>query len=126
MGFSLAVRQDLIDHLFGKSTYTAPAALYLGLYDTGGSEPSGGNYARVTTAPADWNAADGSGVITNAVKFTMNQPTGSWGTIEGFKLYDALSGGNEIGSGELPETVTVSAVTPAPEFAIDSIRAYLT
>ena len=51
-GFSDYLEDKVLNHVFGGTAYTAPSTLYVGLYtaapsDTGGgTEVSGGSYAR--------------------------------------------------------------------------------
>jgi hypothetical protein len=98
---------EILDHIFGKGAYTPPSNIFVALSttdptDTGSgiSEPSGGSYARKSTAPADWDAAV-SGLIDNANAITFVEATGSWGTISHFALFDALTSGNMLAHGSL-------------------------
>jgi hypothetical protein len=98
----------VLDTFFGGTVFTAPATLYLGLYTTAptpglaGTEVSGGSYARKSFAntSVNWNAASG-GAKTNKLALNFARATASWGTIRGWGLYDAASGGNLLGSGSL-------------------------
>lgn len=85
----------------GKTAFATPTT-YIGLFTTmpidagtGGVEVSGGSYARVATA-GDWNSASGSSPssITNSALLAFPTATASWGTIVGFGIFDALTGGN--------------------------------
>lgn len=125
MGFSLAVRNAFLGHYFGKSTLTPPANYYVALIKADDSEPVGGSYARVSTAPADWNSP-AAGAVDNAVAITFPSPTGTWGSITKVKLFDAAAAGNELAVGDLPYARDVTAVSPAPVFAVGNIRAVLT
>jgi hypothetical protein len=55
----------VIDHTHGKTAYTMPT-VYIGLLHRGpdghggGTEATGGSYARKSTAGGDWNAASGN------------------------------------------------------------------
>jgi hypothetical protein len=105
---------EILDHLFGKGSYTPPA-IYVGLStadpgDSGAglSEPSGNGYARVATAAADWNSASG-GSLDNANAVTFPQATGSWGSITHFALFDASSGGNMLAHGSLTQAKTIAS-----------------
>jgi len=105
--FSNFWENEILDHIFGKGTYTPPSNIYVALSTTdptdsgsGISEPSGGSYARKSTAPADWDAAV-SGTVDNANAITFVEATGSWGAITHFALYDALTGGNMLAHGAL-------------------------
>jgi hypothetical protein len=107
MSFSDFWEDEILDHIFNKGAYTAPANIYVGLStadpgdDAAGlAEPVGNAYARVSTAGADWNVAT-AGLIDNVNAVTFPEATGSWGTITYVGLFDALSGGNLLGSGAL-------------------------
>ena len=74
-------------HNLGKTAFTMPT-VYIGLYTAaptdsgGGTEVSGGSYARKVTAGADWNTPTGNPASTsNANALTFVTPSGSWGTI---------------------------------------------
>ena len=103
----------LIDHTTGKTAYTMPT-VYVGLLTaaptdtTGGTEVSGGSYARKSTAGADWNAASGNPASTsNANAITFVQASGAWGTVTHFALYDAASAGNMLRWGALGTSKTI-------------------
>lgn len=125
MSFSNRTAQALLNSLFGKtSNFGALASrptLYVGLSTstpaedgTGVTEPSGNGYARVATAPSDWNdatLADPS-VVTNGNDVTFPAVTGvsqNWGVCTHVVVFDASSGGNVIGSGTLTTTKTPSS-----------------
>ena len=112
--FSDYWEDKILDHIFGKATYT-PATIYVGLscaepLDDASAlaEPSGNGYARVQTAASDWNAATG-GTIDNANDITFPQATGSWGTITHFALFDATVGGNMLAYGQLSQPKTINS-----------------
>jgi hypothetical protein len=111
--FSNYLENKLLDHLFGKASYTSPT-IYVGLSTadplddgSGLAEPSGNGYARVQTAAADWNAAV-NGLIDNANDITFPQATGSWGTITHFALFDAATGGNMLAHGALSQSKAIN------------------
>ena len=108
MSFSDYWENKILDHIFGKAAYAAPAHIYVAasLADPGDSgnelaEPANGNYARVKTDPADWNAAI-DGQIENAAAFVFPTPTADWGVITHVALFDAATGGNFLAGGQLP------------------------
>lgn len=86
------------DHIVGKTSYTMPTA-YVALFTAapsdagGGTEVTGGSYARKVTAGADWNASS-AGSISNANAITFVTATGSWGTVTHFGVFDASTAGN--------------------------------
>lgn len=112
MSFSDYLEAKLLDEIVGKTAFTMPTA-YIALFvgnpgddGTGGVEVSGSNYARVSTAGADWNAA-ASGSIDNANAVTFPEASGSWGTVDYFAIYDAASSGNLLAYGVLDASKTI-------------------
>lgn len=111
------LENKLLDHTFGAQTYTPPATLYVALYTaapdddgTGGTEVSGTGYARaaVTNNDTNWPAAsNGSKSNGNEISFgTVG--AGGWGQLTHFGVFDAASGGNFLGAGELDTPVTAA------------------
>lgn len=100
---------------------TAPANLYVALYtaapgeaSASGTEVAGGSYARqaISVATGSWAAPSASGNAqqtsnSNAVAFPT--ATATWGTVVGWALYDALTGGNELYYGALTSNQTVNS-----------------
>ena len=117
---------EVLDHLFGKGSYTPPT-VYVALSTadptddaSGIAEPSGNGYARVATAGADWNTSSG-GALANANAITFPTASGSWGTITHFALYDAATSGNMLAHGTLgsPETITINEIPRFPAGDLD-------
>jgi hypothetical protein len=105
---------EILDHLFGKSSY-APPTIYVGLSTSdptdnasGLAEPSGNSYARVATAGSDWNTASG-GTIDNANDITFPEASGSWGMLTHFALFDTASGGNMLAHGSLGASKSIGS-----------------
>ncbi len=112
--FSDYWENEVLDHLFGKGSYTSPT-IYVGLSTAdpgddgaGLSEPSGSGYARAPTAASDWNAAAG-GLLDNANTITFNIATGDWGTLTHFALFDAAVSGNMLAHGALTQAKTIGS-----------------
>lgn len=125
MGLAESVRNGLLDYYFGGDALARPGSVYLALIKTDGNEVSGGSYARVEIAQAGWTSAS-SGAVENAGTLTFPTPTATWGSIDAFKLYDAATAGNELGSGDLPGARDVTAITPAPSWDAGNLRVVLT
>ena len=105
---------EILDHLFGKGSYTPPT-IHVGLSTAnpgddgaGLSEPSGNGYARVSASAADWNSASG-GSLDNVNAIEFPQATGSWGTITHFALFDASTGGNMLAHGSLTQSKAIAS-----------------
>jgi len=132
--FSDYLENQLIDHIFRTATYTKPTALWYALFTAapsdsgGGTECSGGAYARVNLAPLNTNynatqggtagASSGTGGLTdNAVPITFPAPSGAgWGLVTHFGIFDASSGGNLLIHGALTVSKTINDGDPAPSF----------
>jgi hypothetical protein len=86
----------LINVTLRATSYTAPAAVYVGLYTTDptdantGTEVSGGSYARVAVTMG----APSNGVSTNSAAVTFPTATGTWGTVGWIGILDASTSGN--------------------------------
>ena len=110
----------LIDFIFrGQAAPTIPSNLHFALLTAapgdsgGGTEVSGGSYARVSVARSLANfagtqgagttvASTGTGGATsNNVAITFATPTANWGTATHMAVYDAASGGNLVAHGAL-------------------------
>lgn len=124
----------LIDQLFRGQAYSFPATLYIALFtttptdSTGGTEVSGGNYARVavTSSMANWSGTQSQGSTTastgtngttyNNGAITFPTPSASWGTINGVGIFDASSSGNLLMYSALTTPKTVNNGDAAPQF----------
>lgn len=132
------LENKLVDHVFRATAYTAPATLYVALFtaapsDTGGgTEVSGGSYARaaVTSGASAWNGTHGNttgassgtnGTISNASAIAFPAPTANWGSITHFAIFDAATSGNMLVWGALATAKTVNNGDPAPTFAAGAL-----
>lgn len=129
------LENKLIDHILRGQTYTSPANTYIGLFTTnpsdtgGGTEVSGGSYARVTIPGAltSWAGTQGanttvassgtSGTTSNNGSITFPAPTANWGVITGFGMFDASTSGNLLFYGALTINKTVNNGDAAPTFS---------
>jgi hypothetical protein len=133
------LENKLIDHLFRAATFAKPAGLYVALFTAapsdlgGGTEVSGGGYARVNLPPSDtnWKATQGgttgassgsTGTTSNAVAVTFPAPTANWGTATHMGIFDAASGGNLIIWDALTSPRTILNGDPAPAFPVDTLQ----
>ena len=124
----------VLDALMRGQAIGAPASWYVGL-DTvacsetgGGTEVSGGSYARVAVAGslAAWagtqsagstTASSGTGGTTsNNAAITFPAPTAPWGGVVSFRLWDAASGGNAWLCQALSVAKTINSGDAAPAF----------
>lgn len=77
---------------------------------TGGTEVSGGSYAREATAALDWNAASSAdpSVADNANAIDFGTATADWGTVVAAGFYDAATAGNMLAAFNLSTNKVVS------------------
>lgn len=99
----------LINHIFRNADFTRPANIYVALFTAapsdsgGGTEVSGGSYARqaiATGASSGWDAASG-GATANTGILTFPTASANWGTITHAALFDAATSGNMLFHGAL-------------------------
>lgn len=120
------LENKLIDQLFRGQTAPTTSTMYVGLYTSapsdvgGGTEVSGGAYARVavgsslsnwagTHAAASTDASSGTGGQTsNNNAITFPTPTAGWGTVTYFGIFDAATSGNLLFWGQLTIAKTIN------------------
>jgi hypothetical protein len=126
-GFSTYLQQKVLDHIGGNSSYTAPTP-YVGLYTAaptdagGGTEVSGGSYARVN-ANALFGSASGTSMANDGA-VTFPAATASWGTVTHFGVFDASSAGNLLYWGALTTSKTIGSGDTA-SFAVGTLTVSL-
>ena len=104
------LENKILDHVLRNTAYTSPTTVYVGLFTAapsdagGGTEVSGNGYAReaVTFSAASGGATANSGLIT------FDTPSGSWGTVTHFGIFDALTTGNLLYWGALSQSELVN------------------
>ena len=110
MSFSNFLETEILDHVFGGNAYTAPSTMYLALYtatpsDTGGgTEVSGGSYARQEVA---FTVSGDTATSSAVVEFPT--ATASWGTITQVGVFDASTGGNLMAYADLSVSKTIDS-----------------
>ena len=98
MAFSDYLEDKVLEHVFGGNAFTAPSTLYVALFtvapsDTGGgTEVSGGGYARQT---ATFNVSGTNPTeASNVAAIEYPTATANYGTVLAVGVFDASSGGN--------------------------------
>ena len=118
---------EIIKHLFRTGSFTKPTALGIALFTVapnketgaGGTEVTGGAYARVNVPPLDanWDAVANGGDTANTNVVTFPAPSGAnWGVVVAFGIYDATTAGNLLYSANLTQSKTVNDGDAAPNF----------
>jgi len=133
------LENKIIDWLLRGQAFTPPATVYAALLTAapsdsgGGTEVSGGSYARVAVSSslANWagtqsagstTASSGTGGTTsNNNAITFPAPTGNWGVCTHFALYDASSSGNLLAWAALTASKTINNGDAAPSFAAGAL-----
>jgi hypothetical protein len=121
------LENKILDHVLGGVTYTPPATLYVALFTAapgetgGGTEVSGGGYARVAVAndTTNWPAAS-NGQKSNGTVITFPAATANWGTVVAWGIFDAATGGNLLYYGDVSPNRTVNNGDTA-QFAVGAL-----
>lgn len=129
----------LVDLIFRAQAYTWPATLYAALFTAapsnggGGTEASGGSYARAAIASslAAWSGTQSAGStsastgtggrISNNAALSYPAATASWGTVTHEGLFDASTSGNLMFWGALAAARTVNSGGPAQSHPADTL-----
>jgi len=113
-GFSDYLEDKVLDHVFGGTAYSAPGTLYVALYtaapsDTGGgTEVSGGSYARKSMAAMTVSGTSPT-TATNGAAVEFVTATGAWGTVTHVGVFDAATSGNLMAWAALTASKTVAS-----------------
>lgn len=109
--------------------YTPPTTLYVALMitvpnsaNTGGTEVSGVNYARVAVPCTVANWTESGNLFSNTNELTWQVPGGAWGTVTGACLFDAATGGQMIYFATLTTSKTISAGDGAPRILAGQLQ----
>ncbi len=106
---SSALRSALMDHILGVSALSAAATLYLAAF-VSGVEVTGNNYSRKAVTNNTTNFPNAASRIKSLnVEHQFATASGSWGTVDEIRIYDASSGGTEYGR----QTLAVAQPVPS-------------
>jgi hypothetical protein len=103
------LENKVLDHALGTAAFTIPTNVFTGLFTVtpsdagGGTEVTGGSYARQDT---NFSAA-AAGATSNSGVVTYPTATADWGTVVAFGVYDAVSAGNLLYWGAISPTKTI-------------------
>ncbi len=110
--FNDYTENKVLDHILKTASFTVPTNIYIALFTAaptdsgGGTEVTGGSYARVLHN--SWDAA-AAGASENTGAITFVEATASWGTVVAFALFDAVSGGNMLAWGDLTTSKAIGS-----------------
>ena len=126
---STALNNKLLDHIFKTTSFSVPTNIYVALYSVaptaagGGTELTGDGYARVVMDAWDVSSA-GATENTNAITYAAASGN-DWSEAVAYGLFDAITGGNFLGWGDLTVSKTVT-VGDTAEFAAGALDATIT
>jgi hypothetical protein len=140
--FSNYLENKLVDHVFRNTAFAMPTTIYVGLYTAapsdagGGTEVTGGSYARVQVGPSTtaWTATQGGtagassgtgGQTANAADITFPAPTANWGVVTHFGIFDALTTGNLLFHEALTASKTINGGDASPKFLANALTVTL-
>ena len=122
-----ALEVELRKHLFLTASFTKPTTIDIGLYTAapgeagGGTEVTGGSYARVARNPLDanWTSVSATtGLTDNAAVITFPTPTANWGLITHFQLifntgaiYGTLTASKTVNNGDAAPSFAAAALS---------------
>ena len=122
------LEDKVVNHVLGTSAFTMPAAVSLALFTVnpnfqtgaGGTEATGGSYARLALAFSTSSGGAGSASNSAIREFIVGTNLAA-GTYTGWGVYDAGAAGNFLFGDTFAASRVVSATGDKIAFAIGSI-----
>jgi hypothetical protein len=108
--FSDFLEDKVLKHVFTNTAYTPASTLYVGLYTAapsytgGGTQVSGGSYARTAVT---FSVSGTTTLCTNSAAVEFPTASASWGTIVAVGVFDASTGGNLLAWADLATNKTI-------------------
>jgi len=108
MSFSNFLETEILDHVFAGAAYTAPSTKYLALFTGapgetgGGTEVTGGAYARQTVA-----FTTSGNTTSNNAAVEYPTATANYGTVTHVAVFDASTSGNMMAYAALSSNKTI-------------------
>jgi hypothetical protein len=108
MSFSNFLETEILDHVFAGAAYTAPSTHYLALFTAapgetgGGTEVSGGAYARQSVA-----FTTTGNTTSNNASVEYSTATATFGTVTHVGVFDAATAGNLMAYAALSSSKTI-------------------
>lgn len=111
---------NLLNFIFRGVAFPAPGGIFIGLFTTapsadagtGGTEVTGGSYARQSVARSTGAWKDPStgtqGMTENIADITFPTATANWGTVVAVGVFDAVTAGNLLYFGNLVASKVVN------------------
>ena len=125
------LEQKILDYIFNDQAFAAPQT-FIALFTvapaddgTGGTEVSGGAYARQEVAEnggvsptwdlAVTDAGSGGYLVDSTHAITFPQASAAWGLVKAFGIYDAVTVGNLLYHGDLGDNPNIFIGTSADD-----------
>ncbi len=114
-GKSDYLENKYLGYVYTGAAFAAPTAVHLALYTVspsdggGGTEVTGGAYARLQKATTTANFSLTGNTLTNATVFAWPDATASWGTVVAVGILDAATGGNLLHWGDLTASKAIGS-----------------
>ncbi len=117
---------EIRKHIFRTGSFTKPTVLAVALYTAapgeagGGTEVTGGSYARAQLNPLDanWSGVSSTdGLTDNVNDLSFPSLTANWGLVTHNAILDNTSGGNFLFHGALTQSKTINNGDPAPKYS---------
>ena len=108
MSFTNFLETEILDHVFAGAAYTAPSTKYLALFTGapgetgGGTEVSGGGYARQSVA-----FTTSGNTTSNNAAVEYPTATANYGTVTHVAVFDASTSGNMMAYAALSSNKTI-------------------
>jgi len=108
MSFTNFLETEILDHVFAGAAYTAPSTKYLALFTGapgetgGGTEVTGGAYARQTVA-----FTTSGNTTSNNAAVEYPTATANYGTVTHVAVFDASTSGNMMAYAALSSNKTI-------------------
>lgn len=106
------LKNKILDHATGKTTYTKPDAVYLAAFvgdpeTTAGVEVTADTTTDYIRKAITFGSAAAAGAISNTAEVDFGVAGSAWGTITHLAIFDAESSGNRLWSDQMSASKTV-------------------
>lgn len=134
MSYSNYLEVQLLDLVFGNTSFVPSGTLWIALSTTDPTEDgsaivepvesSGYSRAAITNDKNNWSSAElGSGLLFNVVDITFPTASGDWGIISHFGIFDQQTSGNMYGCGAVNRAKFVYS-GESPTMGSGTLRVY--
>lgn len=114
-GKSDYLENKYLGYVYTGAAFAAPANVHIALFTVspndagGGTEVTGGAYARLQRATTTANFTLTGNTLTNAAVLAWADATAAWGTVVAVGIFDAATGGNLLHWGDLTASKAIAS-----------------